>query len=336
MLPKTTIFKVFLAWLPFFATWVLFRMAYGDPPFLLAVRSAGIATGMSAVLSLGVWWFTGRAPWPERVRPLFYAAHLAAGAAFAVAWTVLSYVLPALERGASLLNVMLDSEVLSWRLLMGLWLYGLVAGVSYAVRTRQRLREQERIAARAQALAAQARLQNLRARLNPHFLFIALHSVSSLIHHDPTKAEHAVEELGDLLRYALDEEGEEVVTLAEEWRFTRDYLALQPLVENAVQHSIAPHPEGGSLAIKTARREGALTITVQDDGPGGTTTNGLIRPGHGLHTLQERLHVRYGDAASLTLATAPGDGFRMQVIIPQQKASSSDERPSAATAKVSP
>ena len=87
---------------------------------------------------------------------------------------------------------------------MGLWLYGLFAGVSYAVQTRNRLHEKESLAARAEALAAAARLDAVRARLNPHFLFNALHTLSALVKFRPAMAEGAIERLGDMLRYTLE------------------------------------------------------------------------------------------------------------------------------------
>ena len=112
---------------------------------------------------------------------------------------------------------------------MGVWLYGLFAGVSYAVQTRSRLHEKETLAARAEALAAAARLDAIRARLNPHFLFNALHTLSALVKFRPGAAENAIERLGDMLRYTLKEEGRELVEFAEEYDFTRQYLAFEQL-----------------------------------------------------------------------------------------------------------
>ena len=81
-------------------------------------------------------------------------------------------------------------------------LYGLVAGVCYTVRMHRLLRDQQVAAARAQTLAAEAQLEALRAKIQPHFLFNALHSLSGLVEEDPEAASQALERLGALLRYA--------------------------------------------------------------------------------------------------------------------------------------
>lgn len=120
----------------------------------------------------------------------------------------------------------MEPGIWSWptlvrQLLIGFWFYAIFAGVSYAVQTRNRLHEKEMVAARAEALAVAARLDAVRARLNPHFLFNALHTLAALVKFRPTMAEGAIERLGDLLRYALKEDGREVVEFSEEYDFTR-------------------------------------------------------------------------------------------------------------------
>lgn len=72
-------------------------------------------------------------------------------------------------------------------------------------------------------------LQNLKAQLNPHFLFNALNSVKALTHSDPKRAGDAVMLLSDLLRYSLNYEKQTVVPLADELAVTRDYLALEKI-----------------------------------------------------------------------------------------------------------
>src|SRR5260370_16291097 len=103
---------------------------------------------------------------------------------------------------------------------MGVWIYGLFAGVSYAVQTRNRLHEKETLAVRAEALAAAARLDAIRARLNPHFLFNALHTLAAMVKFRPNMTEGAIERLGDMLRYTLKEDGPELVEFSEDYNFT--------------------------------------------------------------------------------------------------------------------
>ncbi len=341
----TNLLKIALAWLPFCVLWILFMMSYAEGSLGYAVASGVTMIGGAAVLGLGVWWFTGRINWPERLKLSFYAVHLVAGAMYGLAWAALEATFHAVNEGISAITWILESDVFGWIVLMGVFLYGLIAGVSYTVRMRQSLREQERVAARAEALAVKAQLQTLRAQLNPHFLFNALHSFSTLIRHDPQAAERAVERLGDLLRYALDE-GQDEVPLGDEWTFTRHYLdlerlrldarlkidtnfepealeclvpsfTLQPLVENAIQHSIAPRPEGGTVVIGAKLRDGELVVEVRDDGPG-AADEGSDNRGLGLSILRQRLQALYGDAAALSIDTAPGHGFSATVSLPRR------------------
>jgi len=129
----------------------------------------------------------------------------------------------------------------SWvrQTLLGIWFYAVFAGLSHTVQTRQRLHEKETLAARAEALASAARLEALRARLNPHFLFNALHTLSAVVKFRPALAESAIDALPDALRvvfvlrevegYSHAEIGEllEITTNASEVRLHRAIRALR-------------------------------------------------------------------------------------------------------------
>ncbi len=192
-------------------------------------------------------------------------------------------------------------------------------------------------------MAAAARLDAIRARLNPHFLFNALHTLAALVKLRPALAESAIERLGDMLRYTLKEDGRELVEFAEEYEFTRQYLAfeqlryedrlrvdlqiapecfnfdvppfsLQTLAENAVRHAISIRPEGGSIWISGNCRDGKLKVTVRDDGPGGSVEEG---PSHqfGLRSLRERLQAAYGPEACLQVSRGAG-GYEASFVVP--------------------
>jgi LytS/YehU family sensor histidine kinase len=183
----------------------------------------------------------------------------------------------------------------------------------------------------------------LRAQVNPHFLFNALHSVGALVAIDPARADKALECLGDLLRYALGAEDE--VLFAQEWRFTENFLAfeqirlgerlsvnasadpdtlsamvppliLQPLVENAVRHGIADRPEGGRIEVRASIEDACLTLRVTDDGRGAA---GVAGDGLGLGSVRRRLHARYGDRSALDVHPAAA-GFTVTVRLPLETA----------------
>lgn len=342
-----TALRIALAWTPLYVLWVLFILTYDDAVTLGDAALGGVTPpATAALLGLLVWALSGRLPWPDRLRPAFYALHLAAGGVYAAAWVGIGYAVASLRSGEGFLTMLAASRVVGWQFILGLVLYGLVAGVSYAIRGQRRVREQERVAARAEALAARARLDAVRARVNPHFLFNALHSVLALVREAPASAERAIEQLGDLLRYALDEgAGSGDRLLEDEWAFTRDYLdlellrfddrlrietdlspaalavplpplSLQPIVENAVRHAVGASIRPVTVRIGARAEDGVLTMTVGDDGPGAALADVEESPGSGLRGLRERLAARYGPAASVTWRAAPGEGFHVRVELP--------------------
>jgi two-component system, LytTR family, sensor kinase len=317
-------------------------MLYAHYPWRAAVATSLISMGSASLLGIAVWHVCRRLPWPLRLDLKFYSLHVFFAAVYSVFWSVVAYSIDSIRRGSTPWDIW-RSPFLGWQLLMGLWLYGLFAGVSYAVQTRNRLHEKETLAARAEALAAAARLDAIRARLNPHFLFNALHTLSALVKFRPSVAESAIERLGDMLRYTLKEDGRELVEFAEEYDFTRQYLAfeqlryedrlkvdlqvdpecfhfdvppfsMQTLAENAVRHAISIRPEGGSIWITGSCRNGRLRVTVRDNGPGGGADDGQSHQ-FGLRSLRERLRAAYGSEAELRVDSTP-QGYEAIIVVP--------------------
>lgn len=161
-----------------------------------------------------------------------------------------------------------------------------------------------------------ARLAELQARIRPHFLFNSLNSAIALVREDPARAEALLEDLSELFRHALVEQGESV-TLSEEVQVARSYLAieqvrfgerlrvewaidpragsarvpplfLQPLVENAVKHGVEPSPSGADVKVTTQRRGSVVVIKVTNTVPAGQG-----RPGNGVaqHNVRDRLRL---------------------------------------------
>jgi two-component system sensor histidine kinase AlgZ len=198
------------------------------------------------------------------------------------------------------------------------------------------LRTQELERERAEKLATEARLASLESRLQPHFLFNTLNSISALIQDDPARAERMVERLAALLRFALDATGRSTVPLGEELRIVTDYLeieqarlgdrlryviavpseleavpvpplALQTLVENSVKHVATPRRAGATIRIEVHADERGVRLAVWDDGPG-VRLDGAATAGHGLDNLRGRLAALYGATARLDAATRAGGG----------------------------
>jgi signal transduction histidine kinase len=335
-----------LAWVALALLWSVTAAGSSGMSPRVTLRFGFVIMSTAGALGVGVWWLTGKLPWDRRSLG-FYAAHACSAALYALGYTSATLILELLEgRFSRGLASAWTSGILGWNILMGSWLYLIVAGLSYGIRTQQKLNEQAAAATEARMLAERAQLAALRARLNPHFLFNALHTVSSLVATDPAAADEAIERLGGLLRYALDESTDEI-PLEREWAFTRDYLSferlrlgdrlrirealdpealasdvpllvLQPLVENAVRHAIAPSPDGGTIHVTATLDERRLTLQVVDDGPGGEARGVESSRGLGLRALKRRLEVRYGARAHLDIRTAPGEGFSVTVMLPAE------------------
>ena len=334
-------------WFGFFLLWTFFILGWGQGNIAVseALLSALIATVPAAALGLAVWRLTDQTPLHQTSTGKLVAIHGAALVVFAITWTVLGPVLSVLMDRGSLSEIEWDIQTNVWRLFMGVLLYAIVAGISYTARVSRRLRQQQQIAARAEALAAEANLAAMRSQLQPHFLFNALHSISSLIETDPEAASDAMELLGDLLRYTIRERAAGRVALSEEWQFVSDYVALQqlrfgprvavtmettpeasalrippfvlqPLVENAFVHGMDEATQNGEIEITAHTNASTLVLTVTDNGPGVRARGNDPRTsGTGLSNLRQRLESVYGDAAQLVVSTGQGRGTSARVEI---------------------
>ena len=175
--------------------------------------------------------------------------------------------------------------------------------------------------------AQRAELQALRAQVHPHFLFNSLNTVNALIGYDPAKAREACVLLAEYLRGTLRAQDQALVPLREEWALCERYLKvealrlgerlvveveldqtaseclvpsllLQPLVENAMTHGIAPVDEPRPLRVRAERRDGRLSIELEN---GVDPAPRAHEGGVGLSNVRARLHAQYGNDASLRI-----------------------------------
>lgn len=202
------------------------------------------------------------------------------------------------------------------------------------------LKERQLQAVELESLLRQAQLQALRNQLNPHFLFNSLHSIAELVHENPPHAEQMLLCLAELLRKALRSSSTLEVALAEELDFVKGYLEieqmrlgerlqvtwdiapealsarvpsllLQPIVENAIQHGIAPSVRTGTLLVRAWRDGDFLHLQVSDNGPGllGQTNrrgDSNVGVGVGLANTRGRLQRLYGDQHRFELINSEG------------------------------
>lgn len=216
-------------------------------------------------------------------------------------------------------------------------LYWGLTAVSQALTFFARYQERDR-------LLAEAQLHSLKTQLQPHFLFNTMNAIAELMYEDTGRAERSLTQLSDLLRLALRSDQQQEVSLADEADFVRNYVAiqqtllqerlnvswmiddgalhacvpnmlLQPLVENAIRHGVAPRAAGGSIAIRAARDRDRLRLEIEDDGVG--IRSGTGPEGVGLRNTRARLRYLYGDRQSLEVTPQPaGPGTVARVTIP--------------------
>jgi two-component system, LytTR family, sensor kinase len=198
-----------------------------------------------------------------------------------------------------------------------------------------------------QQLLLKARLDALTSQINPHFLFNTLNTVSSLIRFDPDMARGVVLKLSNILRRLLRKH-ETFVPLREELAFIDDYLdievirfgrdklqffkeideasldwfvpsmLLQPIVENAIKHGLAPRLEGGQIRLRTERRDGRLFIEIDDNGMGMPPERlaEVYGGGIGISNVHERLRLLYGDQFVMNIHSQEGTGTQIRIEIP--------------------
>jgi signal transduction histidine kinase len=335
----------------FFACQRYAERAYaGTPTTWAKVLTAWAACAyLWAALTPFVLWFARRFPFGRGRWARALAAHAAAGALVSVLHLgayLLALQLLLRNEGRNF------ASFGSWRHMVvaefhfNFLLYTTLVALSHALNHYRQKRERELAAAQLEAELAQAQLEALRLQLQPHFLFNALNTVSVLMLKDVGRARRTLGRLADLLRALLRHSEAHEVTLRQELEFLENYLEiererfpdrledrmdvdpavldtrvpsliLQPVVENAIKHGIAPRPEAGRIDIRAERVNGSVRVQVHDDGAGLPRDVGDRGAGRvGLSNMRERLERMYGGGCRLELCDAPGGGTVVSISIP--------------------
>jgi signal transduction histidine kinase len=244
---------------------------------------------------------------------------------------------------------------LTWHMLAGMiygafqWnapIYWAITGASIAGDYYRDSRRREVKEAQLEQLLAEARLQALRAQLNPHFLFNALNAISAYVEREPRRARAMIEHLADFLRISLGGPDSQATTLQRELDALEHYLSiqrarfedrlqvsmdiepgtlrarvptliLQPLVENAIGHGVAPRASAGSVVISAHRNNGSLALSVRDDGPGLPPGWNLLTASRiGLSNTRQRLEHLYPHRHEFAVKNALGGGVVAAIVIP--------------------
>lgn len=321
-------------------------------PFML--RGGGLGAMFAVMINWQLWGlltpliraFDERLPFPRTRWLSLIGAHLLFGTVLAAAYVVVASELEfrlGLNKWAPWSQPV---SMLDW-FLWSLSMYALFTGAWQAVKYyRWHLRDELRIE-RLERNQAEAQLQLLRARLDPHFLFNALNGISADLERDPKTSRAMIEHLADLLRFSLKSQDSPFVSLDEELAFVEAYAALQkmrfgdrldvrievapsvgspqipslllqPLIENAIRHGISRRMEGGTVSVSVLRDDADFLFRVTDTGaglPSGWTLDG--HAGIGLSATRARLQALYpGPGDRLTLRHGRQKGAIAEIRIP--------------------
>jgi LytS/YehU family sensor histidine kinase len=316
----------------------------------VAQRALEEGTGLlaAAVLIPAIVWTSrrfrfGDHPW-TRIVPI----HLGVAIVLSIAHTTLmgvsrAIVFPLVGMGRY------DYGAMRWRYPMEfsnfVVIYAIFVGALNLFDYYRELRNRQLMAAELETRLAQTQLQNLQLQLQPHFLFNALNTISSVMYEDIARADAMLAQLSELLRRTLRRPDAQQVPLEDEIETVQMYLRimqerfgddlrvevamdadvarmlvpqllLQPLVENSIRHAAGRTPL--EVTIRAAQSEGELLLRVTDNGPG--LQGATIEKGIGLTNTVERLAALYGERHTLRFDNGPGGGLTVSVRIPLQAA----------------
>jgi two-component system, LytTR family, sensor kinase len=195
-----------------------------------------------------------------------------------------------------------------------------------------------------EALVKSLELKTIKSHINPHFIFNALNSIRALIDENPGRARTAITELSNILRSSLSIEKKETVSMEEELKIVKDYLALehmrfedrlrveyeidddtlnqqvppmmlQTLVENAIKHGISKQVRGGVVRIISDFKEDYHELLIQNTGQLNGKTS---ESGFGLSSTTDRLSLLYGEKAKFQIRQIGADLVEARVLLPLQ------------------
>ncbi len=242
------------------------------------------------------------------------------------------------------------SELLVEQLMTFLIAYALILTVTYVVDSREKMARQMTETARLNEELSRAQLAALRGQMDRHFMFNTLNSIASLVvDQRPDAAVGMIVGLSEFLRRASEDSHRVQVTLREEMEYLQRYidiqkvrfgdrlrvsvdipdellatqvpnLLLQPLVENAIKHGVSKRRSGGEIRVAGMCRDGALRLTVYNDGPWSQEDLAVTPHRVGLGNLRTRLQILHGDLSELSLQPAEAGGVEVIVTLPLQEA----------------
>lgn len=335
-----------LAWVMYTLLSTALLASSEQVPILGAAYGMGLSNALMGVLMIPSWYLI--------VRGLYHksgwikaGAHIAVGLAFTIIWYFSYLALFDWVFGRELLgDQFIDNR--GWIMFSTFIIYLIAFAIIHTIESSKRLRVKKQQAAELKEASRQQEIATLKAQLNPHFLFNTLNSINATVTKDPEQTREMIAKLSDMLRYSLDSFEKEEVSLSDELNFVKTYLSLekrrlgerlnvelaidddtknipippmivQPLVENAVKHGIAPKEEGGTISLQIRQQNQRLLFRIEDTGQGMADLNiHKNQGGIGLKNTHEMLTNRFGKQAGLKIEHNQPQGTIVTFSIPLQ------------------
>lgn len=311
-------------------------------PFVISLQSAAVYVYSLGLLTIPVRRWSWRAMARATPTPALVVKHVAFGLVTVAAWLSTNLLHDRIVVGPHFWNIIYKDSWL-FQLLFALTVYGTVMGGTLTAQSWRRERERERREAELTILAREAELGAIRAQFQPHFVLNALNSLLALIDRDPALARTMVVRLADVMKAVFERVDLPAVPLERELDLVQAYLdverirfgprlsvtfqidaaarqvmvppfLLQPIVENAVKHGIAPFARDGDIHIEAHVTDGRLHVIVRDTGEQ-TAHLATAGTGVGLQLTRRRLDSTFGAAYELTLDRQPA-GTAVRIVLP--------------------
>jgi two-component system LytT family sensor kinase len=314
-------------------------MAWQYPPWLYLAAATPLVARMARRFPIG------RDTWSRHLGP-----HLLANLTLASGYAAV-VILAGITFGDSYYQqtpfAVAFGKMLAKGVQLQLFIYWLIVALVLAYDYHRKARAAVLTTARLETALAHAELEALKMQLHPHFLFNTLHAIGVLVRKQDTQGSlQMLSGLADLLRVALDSTGRQLVPLKQELDFLGRYLAiekvrfsdrlqvtidvapevldalvpnliLQPLVENAIRHGIAPRAAPGRIEVSVTREGGTVVVSIRDDGiglPEGFCAEGCA--GVGLRNVRARLGQLYPGDHQFKVVSAASGGAAVSMQIP--------------------
>jgi two-component system, LytTR family, sensor kinase len=347
-LPKPGITKrgvgiVVAIWCVYSLVAALPLMESAQTTFLRAAYWQVCQSTVMFLLSIPIWFLVFR--WMHTVRWYWKGlVHLLLAPVYAIVIYEYLYYTILLLAGVTHAEPMRKAAV--WLIYFNFIVYILQFALYHSYEILRKLRFKEKIALELSVLKKGQELAVLKAQINPHFFFNTLNSISAMASTDVEETRTMIAQLADLLRYAIESSKKDSVSLQEELQFVRDYVALeskrmgerltavfqideslasyhvppmilQPLIENAIKHGLAPAEEGGSVLVQIQREPDGIAFRISDTGVGLTVADPLSTSnGVGLRNTDTRLRKMYGEGAGLRIHSPAKTGCEVVFTLP--------------------